>query len=132
MKRMVFEGKEDGSAMEFVSFGLVLLGFATIMMVYLGCVELIEYKLKTGQVARKYILRMESVGYLNGNDQSNLLEELDEVGLVHVDLSGSTINPVGYGEEILLSIKGQVIGRLMGRWEKLFEIKEIRASTAKY
>lgn len=131
MKNRIFRAKEKGSAMEFVSFGLVLLGFAAIMMVYLGCVELVEYKLKVGQLGRKYILRMESAGYLNGEDQIALMDELEDLGLTQVDLFGSTMEFVGYGGEIILSIRGRVPGRFGGGRQGLYEIKELRVSTAK-
>ena len=131
MWKRILGGKEKGSAMEFMSFGLVLLGFATIMMVYLGCVELVEYKLKTGQIARKYILRMESVGYLNTEDRISLVDELEELGLTQVDLYGTTMEFVGYGEEIILSIRGKVSGKFGAGRQGLYEIKELRVSTAK-
>jgi hypothetical protein len=77
-----------------------------------------------GQLARKYILKMETVGYLSGNDQAKLLEELNEIGVSEVSLEHSTMSPGEYGQTIELDIRGKLKGE--------YSFQEYRVSTAKY
>ena len=57
-------------------------------------------------LARQYILRMETVGYLTPADETDLISKLEEIGLYNINLDGTTLAEVGYGEVIELHIKG--------------------------
>ena len=64
---------------------------------YLWCVR---------QVAREYLLIMETEGYLKLEDQEGLISELEGYGLYNISLSGTTTSEVSYGDRIYLSIRG--------------------------
>jgi len=49
--------------------------------------------------------------------------ELETAGLTEIDYEGSTLEPAGYGERIILQIHGKLGGH--------YEIREKRVSTAK-
>lgn len=68
-------------------------------------------------LAREYILKMESVGYLSAEDEKSLRDKLQTIGIRSVDLTGTTLSKVGYGKEIKLCIKGETEIRK-------FELKE--------
>lgn len=103
--------------------GLCILGMTVVMFSYLNSVSLIHQKTEVGQIARKYILRMETIGCLAGNDCNNLIAELEAMGVADISLEGTTFSPVGYGSAISLRITGKLEG------EYVFEEK--RVSTAK-
>ena len=80
-------------------------------------------KENVGQLARAYLLKMETVGYLEPAEQAHLTAELETAGLTEIDYEGSTLEPAGYGERIILQIHGKLGGH--------YEIREKRVSTAK-
>lgn len=69
-----------------------------------------------GQLARCYLLKMETVGYLAAQDQTQLTAELEKLGITGIDYEGSTLNPAGYGNDVVLQIHG--------RLEETYEIYE--------
>lgn len=63
---------------------------------------------KVERVYRKYLLRMEREGYLTAADKTSLITELEAVGLKNIDLSGTSMTAVGYGNEVRLCISGDL------------------------
>ena len=60
-------------------------------------------------VARSYMLRMEADGYLTPENESSLLSELAALGMEDIDLTGTSLSDVGYGNEVRLRIRGDVV-----------------------
>ena len=60
------------------------------------------------QVARTYLLRMESDGYLTEENRNLLLAELEALDMEQIDLTGTSFTSVGYGNQIRLVIRGVV------------------------
>lgn len=131
--------KSPANVMNLVTIGMAILAISIVVMVYLQCTELILLKLEVSQVSRKYILKMETEGYLTPENQNNLLWELKELGVKNIELSGTTLNPVAYGDTIVLRIKGNIQANMIkqdGVWNgetdvRLLELEEKRMSTAK-
>ena len=116
--------KERGNVGELMAVGLCILALAVMLFSYLDSARLLQDKMQIGQLARKYILRMETVGRLEDGDRARLYQELLDMGVTQIQLDGSTLLPVGYGEEIVLEISGKIEGQ--------YEFTERRMSTAKY
>lgn len=116
--------REQGSIGDMMAAGLCMLAMAAIMIAYMGNAGLVNRKAAVDQVARKYILRMETAGRLTEADRTALLQELEELGLEAPELTGTTMEPVGYGQPIALRIRGILEGR--------YEIEEKKVSTAKH
>lgn len=76
------------------------------IVIIFGAFSGISNKWGMRQVAREYILLMETEGYLNSADQTSLRVELESYGLYNVSFSGTTVGEVDYGERIYLSING--------------------------
>lgn len=136
----ILKRKRRGSVIDVLSVGICILAMSIIMMAYLNSLYLVNTKAEVSQTARKYILRMETVGCLTAGDRSQLLRELSEIGVKDVDLTGTTVTAVDYGSPIVLSIKGNMQGKEMSAdkglfatvfLDKLFSFQEVRASTAK-
>lgn len=116
--------KERGSIGNLMVTGIFILAMLTIMLAFMDDIRLIQQKSEVDQLARSYILRMETKGGLLPEDRETLLRELAECGVEEVDLSGTTIGEAGYGTRIMLRIQGILGGQ--------YEFEERRVSTAKY
>lgn len=108
---------------DLLSAGLCILGMTVVMLSYMENVSLIHQKTEVGQVARKYILRMETVGYLTASDETALQQELTSLGVTEIDLDGTTLHEMSYGSPITLEISGKLKGE--------YAFEEKRVSTAK-
>lgn len=115
--------KEAGNLGELMTTGICILAMTLVMMAYMDCVDVIQDKLKAGQLARKYILRMETVGCLTMEDMGELTAELTELGITEAKYPGTTFEEAGYGEPIALHITGKIRGE--------YPFEEYRYSTAK-
>lgn len=115
--------KQKGNIGDFLISGLCILAMTVVMLSYMESVALIHQKAEVSQLARKYILRMETVGYLTPQDRTALCQELNTMGVTQVQLDGTTLNQVDYGTPITLVIGGRLEGR--------YAFRETRSSTAK-
>ena len=70
--------------------------------------ELFRAREEMNQVARKYLLEMETTGYLPIDRLESLMVDLRTLGLVEMNLNETTTTPVSYGEIIQLDIKGNL------------------------
>lgn len=115
--------KSKGNIGDLMTTGICILGMTVVMMAYMESVSLIHQKTEVSQLARKYILRMETVGYLTASDKTTLCQELELAGVTEINLEGTTVNEVNYGMPIALDIKGRLEGK--------HAFEEKRVSTAK-
>ncbi len=134
-------GKREGSTLDFLSVCISILAMSVVVTAYFYCSDLLLRKGQVSQVARCYILKMETVGCLTEGDKNRLLAELHTIGLKGIDLAGSTMNPVDYGDSVILRIQGKIQARMWGGNHDLFRsiftarevpVEEIRMSTAKH
>lgn len=131
--------KSKGSLLDFMTVCISVLAMMVVILVYFNLSELMMTKLEISQVTRRYILRMETKGYLDEGDKSALLSELAALGMSEITLEGSTFSAVGYGETIRLRVKGSINGSVPdmgGGWlngftQQKFTVEEKRMSTAK-
>lgn len=112
-----------GNIANLMAVGICVLAMTVVMLAYLESVALLHQKTEVGQLARKYILRMETVGYLTAGDQTALCQELAELGVTELSLEGTTLHGVPYGTPISLYINGKLEGK--------YAFEEKRVSTAK-
>lgn len=114
---------EKGNISELISACVCMLMLAILMAAYLDNVKLLQQKAKVNQLARKYILIMETEGYLEASQKTSLIYELEELGIIDISLEGSTEIDAGYGQPIKLIINGKL--------KENYEFTEKRMSTAK-
>jgi len=124
--------------MDFMTAGITVIAMAIVTMAAFHSMSLMLMKLEVSQVARKYILMMETKGCLMGEDRAHLLEELEDLGLEGIEITGTAQNPVGYGETIMLKIRAKTngLGVTGNVWKNGFRkqdyyVEEVRMSTAK-
>ncbi|MBR5248767.1 MAG: hypothetical protein IKV27_07505 [Lachnospiraceae bacterium] len=129
-----------GSVVDVMSVGICVIAMTVLMLAYMGSVQLLNSKSQIDQITRKYILRMETVGYLTGNDRLEMTQELAALGATELDYTGSTLNQVDYGSAISLVVRGKIPVRTVVSGSDLFnstqeiiwyEFEERRISTAK-
>lgn len=134
-------GKQEGSLLDFMSVGICILAMMIVLTAYLHCSDLLLRKGEISQVARCYILKMETVGCLTESDKNDMLEELYALGMQEIDLTGTTLSPVEYGDSVFLHIRGKITGRIWGEEHDMLEstfeareipVEEMRMSTAKH
>mgnify|MGYP003298902138 CR=1 FL=1 len=132
--------KSKGNVMDLVTIGITILAMSIVVMAYLECSGLLLKKLEISQLSRHYILKMETEGYLNEQNKQMLVQELQALGMQEIELTGTTLHPVAYGETILLNIQGSIGARAIADGEevwsegflsKQFVVEESRMSTAK-
>lgn len=123
MKRMRMSGQQ-GNVGDLMITGICMLAMTVVMLAYLDNVELLHQKDEMGQLARKYILKMETTGYLTAEDMFLLTEELETLGVTEIHYGGTTVNAVPYGDAITLQIQGKLRGE--------YACTEKRVSTAKH
>lgn len=116
--------QEKGSIGDIMAAGICMLAMTALMLSYMDNVWLIHQKTEVRQIARQYILKMETVGYLEEADRIRLSRELDSVGVTELELAGTTMTPVTYGDIITLEIRGKLGGE--------YDFEEKRVSTAKH
>ena len=97
--------KRKASVLEntLVMFVNLILVCAFLVIVF-GAFSGVSDKWGMRQVAREYMLIMETEGYLNATDQAALKAELESYGLYNISFSGTTTREVDYGERIYLCI----------------------------
>lgn len=115
--------KEDGNIGDFLGAMLILLAMTVVMLSYMDVVGLVQDKMEINQLARRYILEMETVGCLDGAQEASLRENLERLGVTEVDLEGTTLMPAEYSEPIAIEIRGKIKG--------VYEFQEKRVSTSK-
>lgn len=116
--------RNKGNIGNLLGTGLCVMAMTVLVLQYMGQVHLIHQKWELIQISREYILRMETRGYLSGEDARELMQELERAEVEQVSLEGTTRNPVDYGETIVLNIRG-----VMG---DEYQVQERRCSTAKH
>lgn len=93
---------------EFVDFAAVVLfiflcAYALISSSF-NDIGAINTRLEADRIARYYMLKIESHGYLNLDDSEKLEQKLESIGLSNIDLSGTTMTEVNNGDDVYLDI----------------------------
>ena len=131
--------KKDASVIEnMLVLLLEMIIVCAMLVVIFGAFAGISNKWGMRQVAREYLLIMETEGYLSSADQANMIAELEGYGLYNISLSGTTTSEVEYGDRIYLCISGtyddnilSFAGGLSKVTENPVQITINRQSTAK-
>ncbi len=131
---------ESGSVAlpRFLTLIIVIIAVSMLTVSYAGYIRIMNYKDDISLIVRKYLIRMETYGYLVSEDKESLLNELQELGIEKIDLSGTTVSEVDYGDIIYISIKGELTVKVFNitqlftsHWgEETIYIDEYKSSTS--
>lgn len=106
MFKLVKKKKEASIIENMLVTLLMTIIVCAFLVVIFGAFSGISDKWGMRQVAREYLLIMETEGYLSEADRANLIDELESYGLYNISLSGTTVSEVDYGDRIYLCISG--------------------------
>ena len=132
--------KKKKAFSDFIVCIITLLTMLLMLRYALSLYQTMDNGRKKESIAREYILAMESKGYLTAADQALLVEDLKDLGVTNINLQGTTITPVGYGQTVVLSVTGKIksdkITGMQSDWsfmrEDDYDFKIYYKSTAKY
>jgi hypothetical protein len=68
--------------------------------------EMLRNRERINQIARAYLLEMETLGYLPNDQKFQLQETLEACGLTDISFGGTTLSEAEYGDIIYLMISG--------------------------
>lgn len=138
--KSVTEKTEAGSAAitRLLPLLIVIIISALITVEYAGYTKILNTKDEISLTMRKYIIRMETHGYLTDDDKTSMTRELEALGMSAIDFIGTTVSEVDYGETIYLNIKGKLTvrsysikGLFEGGWGTVtIDIDETSSSTS--
>lgn len=140
VKSLVTREKEEGSTVisKFLVVIITIVVVAMLAVQYISYVKVLDIKDEISITMRKYIIRMETMGYLTDDNKESMLQELNAIGVSNVDFSGTTISEVPYGDTIDLHITGKLgvktynfLAVFNGEWiNEIIDIDEKRSSTS--
>lgn len=87
-----------------IMISLSLLACFIVMLSSINFIGAIDKHLEIHRVARNYMLKIESHGYLSQDNATKLQENLENMGLSNINLSGTTMNKVNNGDDIQLDV----------------------------
>lgn len=96
--------KKEGNVVDYVIY---IFGILALCIFFAFSVEAIKEMSKYGSanlVARNYIIKIESHGYLSAENAQKLEESLEDLGFTNITLSGTTMTEVNNGDDIKLII----------------------------
>ena len=104
-------GKKLKGDSNYVSFIVCVFFLCVLMIALIDVYGVIIGRNKVERVHRQYLLSMERNGYLTDSDEAMLLQKLADLGVTNVDLTGTSRTPVGYGNQVRLTISGDMPAR---------------------
>ncbi|MBE5936526.1 MAG: hypothetical protein E7265_00675 [Lachnospiraceae bacterium] len=134
-----FKTRKEGSIFKMFPILLGISAITVLALMFFGFMKDMDVREQASFVAREYMLKMESIGYLDNYNCNMLINDLQEIGVENINLTGSTIQDVGYGNEIVLVINAKApvtefeITDVLGMQanKRMTDISIVRKSTAK-
>ncbi len=105
----MLQKKDKGMLDQILPTIMIIVFIAVLWTGSVFCASAIDKSSEIKELARTYLLKMETDGYLTEENKNSLLAELALLEVSEVDLSGTTITDAGYGNLIRLHIKGNVM-----------------------
>lgn len=87
---------------------LTIVALAVMLVFFTGWMANLSARDHVYQLSRRYILQMETEGFLNSTLESSLRADLAAAGMSNISLSGTTTSEVEYGNVIFLRITGDL------------------------
>lgn len=108
MWKVLLKKRKGSKTIDFISIVMALIVMVIISVIMTSWMANIDDKDQIDLIARKYLLKMETEGYLTGQEEQNLLSELAENKMSSVSLNGTSRTEVGYGNVVNLHITGSL------------------------
>ena len=96
--------KRKGSIVDILPSMIMVIAAVMLFMVFFDLYQILSLNEDVKQIARKYLLTMETMGYLDPANQTTLVQELSDLQVADIDLTGSTMSDAEYGNAVYLQI----------------------------
>lgn len=96
--------KKKGSADTTVMVLIAILVMSFVFVFFISNVVPIKKSTDGEAIARKYMLKMEQNGYLTAENKTKMISDFNDIGIDNIDISGTTLNQVNYGDDVYLCI----------------------------
>ena len=100
--------RDQGNLMNLFPPLLTIVALAVMLVFFTGWMANLSARDHVYQLSRRYILQMETEGFLNSTLESSLRADLSDAGMSNISLSGTTTSEVEYGNVIFLRITGDL------------------------
>ncbi len=99
--------KKDGRVDKQVSLTLSMMVMSIMLIMMSNTFNDMEAKNNIEHVGRNYMLRIESNGYLDKEDERGMIGELQALGVTNINTTGTTKSKLGYGKQCNLNVNGK-------------------------
>lgn len=96
--------KRKGNVVDILPSIVLILAAILLVGTFINLYGILTINEEVKQLSRKYMLTMETMGYLDPASRTKLEQELSALNVTDIDLSGSTLTDAGYGNTITLNI----------------------------
>lgn len=96
--------KRKGNIVDILPSIVMILAAVLLVGAFINLYGVLTVNEEVKQLSRKYMLTMETMGYLDGPHRTKLEQELSALHVTDIDLNGSTLSDAGYGNTIILNI----------------------------
>ena len=125
IKSILSKKETADSFVRFVPILITIILAGIIVVMYIQYVGIFNTKDEVDMISRRYIIKMETTGYLTPADADNLVTELESLGIYDIDLTGTTLTPVSYGHQVDLVIKGKINFTILGINGDMFDTEDM-------
>lgn len=101
-KRII--SKKQGSVGIAIMSLIAILSISVVFVFFISNIVPIKKSTDAEAIARKYMLKMEQNGYLAPDNKTAMISDFNDIGINNIDISGTTLNQVNYGEDVYLHI----------------------------
>ena len=91
--------KRKGSVVDILPSMIMVIAAVILITVFFGLYQILSLNEDVKQISRKYMLTMETMGYLDAASRTSLMQDLSDL-----QLTGSTMTDAGYGNAVYLQI----------------------------
>jgi len=98
--------KKEGNVIDYSIVFIALLVSFFIILVSMDITKLRSDENDIDNIGRRYLLVLETKGYLPTEEQTSLINELQGVGVTNINIVGTTTSKVGYGNDVFLKVVG--------------------------
>ena len=96
--------KRKGSVVDILPSMIMVIAAVILITVFFDLYQVLTVNEDVKQISRKYMLTMETMGYLDAANRTSLMQDLSDLQVTDIDLTGSTMTDAGYGNAIYLQI----------------------------
>ena len=96
--------KRKGSVVDILPSMIMVIAAVILITVFFGLYQILSLNEDVKQISRKYMLTMETMGYLDAASRTSLMQDLSDLQVTDIDLTGSTMTDAGYGNAVYLQI----------------------------